>query len=117
MKSGVKYLSTYMATDWPEKTWKIKLTRMILFFIPIANPDYESKLHLLNKWLIEFIEQDGELLPWREIGIDLQGKPIFSGPSKRNYGFWLDQEMTFQDFEGCLIDKKEFEKFWEMVKV
>lgn len=29
-----------------------------MFFIPNANPRYDSKMHLVKKWLVEFIEED-----------------------------------------------------------
>ncbi len=63
----MRYLSTTVATDWPEKeSWKVKVIRAILFFIPKANPRYDSKMHLVKKWLIEFTEEDGGLMPWRD---------------------------------------------------
>lgn len=114
----MKYLSTFMATDWPEKDpWQVKVIRTILFFIPKANPGYDSKLHLVKKWLIEFYEENGEFLPWREIGLDEKENPVFAGPDKRNYGFWLDTNMKYQDFEGEPIEKDEFEKMWKLTGV
>jgi hypothetical protein len=113
----MKYLKTKFATDWPEKSWKEKLIYGVLFFIPRANPDYENRMYLVKSWLIEFLETDGELLPWREIALDENENPIFAGPDKRNYGFWLDTNMTFKDFEGQLINKEEFEKNWKKTGV
>ena len=114
----MKYISTTMATDWPEKEpWKSKVLKTILFFIPKANPGYEPKMHLVKKWLIEFEEEDGKLLPWREIGMDSNGTPVFAGPDKKNYGFWLDTNMKFEEFEGETIDKDEFERVWKSTGV
>jgi len=114
----MKYLKTKKATDWPkEKNWKEKLITIILFFIPRANPDYENRMYLVKSWLIEFLENDGELLPWREIALDENGNPIFAGPDKRNYGFWQETKMKYEDFEGNLIDKNEFERLWKMIGV
>ena len=108
-------MSTPLATDWPkEEPWKVKLMSAVLFFIPKANPDYDSKMYLVKKWLIEFIDEEGELVPWREIGLDADGKPVFAGPDKRNYGFWLDTNMKLEDFKGEMIEKEEFERFWKM---
>jgi hypothetical protein len=104
-----------MATDWPEKEpWQVKVIKTILFFIPKANPGYDSKMHLVKKWLIEFEEKDGELTPWREIGLDADGAPLFAGPNKKNYGFWLDTNMKYKDFTGDPIEKEEFERFWNL---
>ncbi|MCE7995666.1 MAG: hypothetical protein HEP71_27050 [Roseivirga sp.] len=114
----MKYLSTSMATDWHEKEPRqSKVLKTILFFIPKANPGYEPKMHLVKKWLIEFEEEDGKLLPWREIGLDSNGTPVFAGPDKKNYGFWLDTNMEFKDFEGESIDKDEFERVWKITGV
>lgn len=114
----MKYLKTKLATDWPkEKNWKEKLISGVLFFIPKANPDYESKMHLVKSWLIEFSETDGEFLPFREIALDGKGNPIFAGPDNRNYGFWCDTNMKYEDFEGSTIDKTEFERNWEMIGI
>lgn len=111
----MRYLSTTIATDWPKKEpWQFKLLRAALFFMPQANPDYDSNMHLVKRWLIEFIYADGKLLPWREIALGADGKPVFAGPNKRNYGFWLDTNMTYGDFEGEEIGKEEFERYWKL---
>jgi hypothetical protein len=109
----MKYLTTSMYTDWPEKEpWYAKLIMTLLFFIPRGNPGYDSKMYLVKKWLIEFIEHDGELKPWREIALDVNGSVLFAGPDERNYGFWLDTDIRYEDFEGEPIDKDEFERCW-----
>lgn len=111
----MKYLSTSMATDWSEKEpWQVKVIKTILFFIPKANPGYDSKMHLVKKWFIEFVEEEGELKPWREIALDTMGKVVFAGPDKKNYGFWLDANMKYEDFQGDPIDKEEFERYWSI---
>ncbi|MCK8482317.1 hypothetical protein [Psychroserpens algicola] len=110
----MKYLKTKKATNWPmEKSWKEKLISGILFFIPKSNPDYKNKMYLVKSWLIEFLETDGELSPWREIALDENENPVFAGPDERNYGFWCDTNMKFEDFNGKPIDKNEFERLWE----
>jgi len=112
------YLSTTMATDWTEKEpWQIKLLNKILFFIPKSNPGYDSKMHLVEKWLVEFTNEDGELIPWREIALDSFGDVVFAGPDKKNYGFWLDTNMKYEDFKGEPIEKSEFEKYWKLSNV
>lgn len=104
-----------MATDWPEKEpWQVKVIKTILFFIPKANPYYDSKMHLVKNWLIEFVEEEGDFIPWREIALDSAGNIVFAGPDKKNYGFWLDSDMKFEDFKGESIDKDDFERFWKL---
>jgi hypothetical protein len=83
--------------------------RLLLWFIPEANPDYRGKLHLVHEWFIEF---DDEGQPWREIGININGRPVLAGPDDRNYGFWLDTNMTLKDFSGEPVDAAEFERLW-----
>ncbi len=39
---------------------------------------------------------------------------MFAGPDKTNYGFWLDTNMKYEDFEGEPIDKDEFERYWSL---
>ena len=114
----MKYLKTTKATNWPLKeSWSLKLLRNILFFIPKANPSYDHKMHLIKRWLIEFVDTDGELLPWREIALDSNDNVIFAGPDKSNYGFWLDTNMKYEDFNDESIEKEEFERYWNMCRV
>jgi len=111
----MKYLSTSMATDWPKiEPWQVKLMKTVLFFIPKVNPGYDSKMHMVKKWLIEFVEEEGELIPWREIALDFEGNIVFAGPDKMNYGFWLDANMKYENFTGEYIEKDEFERFWKL---
>ena len=110
----MKYISTTIATDWPKNdSWQVKTLKTIFFFIPKANPDYEHKIHLVKKWLIEFIEVENQLLPYREIGLDINGSLIIAGPDERNYGFWSDSNISFSDISGLEISKDNFESYWE----
>lgn len=114
----MKFLKTTMATDWDEKeAKKLKWISKILFFIPKSNPSYDLQMHLVKKWLIEFVEEDGELIPWREIALDISGNIVFAGPDKTNYGFWLDTNMKYEDFKGEIIEKGEFEKYWDLTGI
>ena len=114
----MKYLSTKMATDWQKKKpSKLNITNLILFFIPNANPGYDSKMHLVKKWFIEFKYVDEELLPWREIALDENDNPVFAGPDKQNYGFWLDTYMKYEDFKGEPLSKNKFEEVWKITGV
>ena len=79
--------------------------------MPRANPGYDNKMHLVKEWLIEFDQDDS---PWREIGIAANGSPVFAGPSDENYGFWLDTNMHYSDFQGEPVDKAHFEKLWSL---
>ena len=107
---GVEYLRTKQGTSWGKRARPSLLARIALFLLPSANPDYEGKRHLVREWLIEFDEQGH---PWREIGLDADGKPLLAGPDRRNYGFWLDTNMRIADFHGESITAEEFERLWQ----
>jgi hypothetical protein len=102
----MQYLRTRLATDI-EPSMLARLLRTIRF--PVANPDYDHKLHLVREWLIEFGD-DGR--PLREIGLDAVGRRLFAGPDARNYGFWLDTNMSLTDFKGEPLTEAEFEAQW-----
>ena len=74
-----------------------------------ANPDYRPRLHLVREW---FVEIGDDSLPWREIGLNGAGEPVLAGPDDRNYGFWLDTNMTLAEFSGEPISQEEFEAVW-----
>ena len=106
-----KYLRTRLATNWPApSTSRLGRLRSALFKRVVANPDYEDAMHLVSEWLVEFDEQN---LPWREIGLDSSGRIVLSGPNEANYGFWLDSNMTIDDFEGFEMTAEEFETYWK----
>lgn len=107
----MKYFRTTLATGcWDEgKTLSQRVLETVLFFVPKGNPGYENKMHLVKERMLEF---DDENQPFREIGLDSKGHPVFAGPSEENYGFWLDTNMTYPDFEGSIVDSSEFEKLW-----
>jgi len=98
-----------MATSWDEPRGILgRLFRKMSSKLS-ENPDYGSKLHLVHRWFVEF-DDDGH--PYREIGVDNAGNPVLAGPDKRNYGFWLDTNATFKDFDGEAISGELFEIEW-----
>jgi len=109
----VKYLRTTLATNWElEKSLSQRVIEKVLWFIPKANPDYDSKLHHVKEWLIEFDESG---VPDREIGLDQNGNFILSGPNTNNHGFWLDTNMLYQDFKGSTCSPEVFNQLWREV--
>ena len=105
----MRYLRTTDSTNHQPSSLAVRIARALLFFIPVANPDYEAKVHLVRAWLVEF---DDEGWPDREIGLDATGSPVVAGPNKRNYGFWLDTNMKFGEFTGSAIEEEQFETLW-----
>lgn len=103
------YGSTTLATEFAPDTWRLKLARAVLFFIPRGSPDQERFYPLVRKWCLE-IDDSG--VPMREIGLDAEGRPLFGAPNGRNYGFWTDSPKTFQPSELNGIPAEEFERLW-----
>ena len=73
-----------------------------------SNPDYD--LTLVHEWFIEFDVDD---VPFREVGLDSGRQPILAGPNAGNYGFWLDTNMCYTDFEGTEISAHQFDVKWK----
>jgi hypothetical protein len=88
----------------------------LLFGWLAANPGYKGSWERLDRWWVEFPATDnGE--PWREIGFDAEGVAILAGPSRRNYGFWCDTNMTVADFQEqdehlVVVSRQDFENAW-----
>lgn len=81
----------------------------LLASIDTANPNYRGKHYRVRSWLIEF-DEDG--MPWREIGLDENNAVVLAGPSKDDYGFWLDTNMRYSDFTGEAVAEEYFENLW-----
>lgn len=84
--------------------------------IPKANPDYDDRIGLVNYWLLEFENKDS--VPNREIGLGVNEDVILKMPYKKNYGYWVDNSLTFSDFkntfEAVEITNEYFEEKWKV---
>ena len=82
-----------------------------------SNPDFNDKILYVAQWFVEYDEECNT--SWREIGLDINKKIIVKMPDERNYGFWLDTNMEFEDFKKELgfqmITQEEFEDLWNSV--
>ncbi len=95
--------------------------RIIVYFlhkicrIPKANPDFENVYAKVATWYIEYDEVNGYTS--REIGLDKDGKVIVKGPYKANLGFWVDNDLTINDyadrFDIQYTDQAIFETLWK----
>jgi hypothetical protein len=115
-ESILKYIETTLATGPFPKTpwfWKV-IMKILLFIFPKANPDFEHLYDSVDRWWIELNEND---VPQKEIGFDNEGNIIVAGPIGKNYGFWTDSTEPVIDSELSLIDKSEFLKAWETIKL
>lgn len=102
-----------LATNFPDKEpWQFRLLRVLLFFVPRANPDIEKLYPRVREWVLE-LSDDG--WPKREIGLDSDGRPLFSTPNERNTGFWTDMAATqFKPSEVREISSAEFDRLWAL---
>ena len=103
------YYSTTLATSIPASDWRVKLFRTVFFFIPSANPDFESSYPKVRHWYVE-IDESGNAV--REIGLDAQGEPIVAGPWGENYGFWTDSPGPFPTESSDQLSAVDFEQKW-----
>lgn len=91
--------------------------KILTSIIPTANPDYENEFDNVVTWLVEIDEESGT--PEREIGLDKNSNIILKMPYKNNYGYWIDNNLVFDDFIRLFnakeIDKIAFEKKWNIV--
>jgi len=100
------FLRTTLATDFeaPQGRFGDWLTSID------SNPGYRGKYHLVRAWLIEFDEHG---VPFREIGLDAEDRVLFAGPGDKDYGFWLDTNMTLADFPGDPVSEGLFDSLWQ----
>ncbi len=106
------YGTTTRATNFTPPGWQVRLIRTLLFFLPPANPDHESLYPRVSRWLLE-VDEDG--YPFREIGLDESGNPLFGAPDERNFGFFTDSDAKFSKADLQLVERAEFEKHWRTV--
>jgi hypothetical protein len=108
----MRYGATTKATDLRADDWGTKAVRILLGFIPRASPDNEHLYPHVKKWPLE-IDDKGN--PQREIGLGVEGIPLFAAPDIRNYGFWTDSPYVFTAHELEPISVEEFEFNWMFV--
>lgn len=111
--STMHYGITTEATDFTDRMmsdWRVRIVRMILFFVPRANPDNELLYPKVRSWALELDDQGW---PQREVGLDSSGKPLFCAPNRRNTGFWPDMAAKQFDLaELQSIPAENFNDLW-----
>ena len=81
----------------------IFVKKTLALFLPKANPDFDSIYEKVVIWLIEY--DDVKNYSKREVGLDENRQPIVKGPYKKNLGFWVDSNMTYEDFSKFNIQE------------
>jgi hypothetical protein len=98
-----------------ESVFKKIFKMALIFFIPVGNPNFEDKIEEVVQWLVEF--EDNKQYPNREIGLDIFQQPIMIMPWRKNYGYWIDNDLLLDDFKSRFkaieITKEEFENHWQ----
>ncbi len=88
--------------------------RLLKKILPEANPDYDNKIDEVKFWVVGISKESN--LPYREIGLNEEGKPIMIMPDDRNYGYWTDNNLKKEDFESHFkteeISEEEFNELW-----
>jgi len=88
----------------------VRLIRVLIFFVPSANPDFEALYPDIVVWYVE-VDESGVVK--RELALDSSGEPIMAGPWHQNRGFWTDSPERFPIEEASPIDRQTFEACWK----
>lgn len=106
--------TTSISEGYTKHVLKKFVKNALKIFFPVANPDFESKINEVKHWLVECDKTSG--IPQREIGLDQQEQVIVKMPFKKNYGYWIDNNLLldgFKDeFNAFEITKETFEQKW-----
>lgn len=92
---------------------------ILKLILPKANPDFDDRINSVAYWLLEF--EDEHSTPQREIGLNCDNDAIMKMPYKENYGYWVDNSLTPDDFrksfETVEITKEYFDDKWKIEPV
>lgn len=111
----MKYLKFKSPWEHNENSKTRGIIEKIIAYIGLSsNPDYEKDINSVAHWLVEFDEDN---IPIREIGLDNSARVILKMPYKKNYGYWTDNSLGYEDFiddfGAVKIEKNEFEEKWK----
>jgi len=106
----MRYGTTTRGIDWPAKDpWQVQVLRVLLWFIPRANPDNEPLYPQVRCWALE-LDEEGRAV--REVGVGQGNAALFRAPNGRNFGFWTDSEEAVPDDYLRPLNVDEFEDLW-----
>jgi hypothetical protein len=99
----MRYLATEKCTDFAPSG---ALERLL----PLkANPDFYDRFPKIKRWYVE-LDDSGAAV--RELGLDVEGRPIFAAPFRSNFGFWTDATPPFPADGAFTIGADAFESAW-----
>lgn len=88
--------------------------KVLTFWIPKANSDYDSYLDNIDYWYIE-INDEGR--PIREIGFDVINYALLFAPTTKNRGLWTDSNVTLNKSEYENISQYIFDDIFEAMEI
>ncbi len=111
------YISIKIECSKKTKKTNTVVEKVLSFFLPKANPDFDKEIDLVSQWLLEFEDEDS--IPNREIGLSSKNKALMKMPYKNNYGYWSDNSLTYSDFKKSFsvlpVNEGLFNKKWKEV--
>jgi hypothetical protein len=91
-----------------------KILDFVFSFIPKSNPQFDNLIQFVDVWYIEYDDENDCVE--KEVGLSSSCEIIIKMPFKNEYGYWLDTDMKFQDFEHRfnieIIHASDFFKKW-----
>jgi hypothetical protein len=91
-----------------EKLPKSVLFRVLTFWIPKANPDFEDTFSEVEYFWLE-IDDSGQVQ--REIGFNKSGEPVTAAPLGKNLGIFTDEARAPKPLEA-LVSRDDFERYF-----
>jgi hypothetical protein len=106
----MRYGTTTRGTNFPAREpWQVGVLRVLLFFVPRANPHNEPLYPQVKRWALELDDKQKAV---REVGIGEGDTPLFRAPDGSNFGFWTDSEEPVPDDYMAPLSAEEFENLW-----
>lgn len=91
-----------------------KILNFLFSFLPKSNPQFDNLIEFVDVWYIEYDDINDYVE--REVGLNIGKEVIVKMPFKKEYGYWLDTDMKFKDFQNTfnieIIENTEFEIKW-----
>jgi hypothetical protein len=106
----VKHISTTMGVEFIDMAPN-RMSGLLSRILPRRVADAREQYKGVRLWWLEVDDVSGK--PVREIGFDKDGTPITLGPTKQNYGCWVDSNVTIAEPDKYdQVTETEFEEAW-----
>lgn len=88
--------------------------KVLTFWIPKANSDYDSYLNKIDYWYIEVNDQG---MPIREIGFEAVNRAMLFTPTTKIRGLWTDSNVILNKSEYENISQDIFDDIFEAMEI